>query len=296
MRFAEININERVDVVGNKMDADNNIGSGLQAGPPFPPADSNAVKAMQARLGELGYSVGSTGIDGKYGPRTSAAVAAFKKDNGINTSGGVMSAEELQKLNTATKVANPTPTGASTGNAGMRPLSQDSVTQGKVGAVLDLIAGPESGGRYDAVYPGRTRPQILDMTIDQLIQDMRSRVRSQVAAGARQGSSASGRYQYIRSTLEDVVRSMGINTATTKFTPAVQDQIAIHHLQRNHGLNNWLEGRMSNEDFLNRIAGTWAGVPKTSGQSAYAGDAIGNAAGISARTALNTLDGIRNTA
>ena len=89
---------------------------------------------------------------------------------------------------------------------------------------------------------------------------------------------------------------MGLNTATTKFTPAVQDQIIIHHLQKDHGLRNWLEGRMSNEDFLNRIAGTWAGVPKTSGQSAYAGDAIGNAAGISAQTALNTLDGIRNTA
>ena len=66
-----------------------------------------------------------------------------------------------------------------------------SMTSGPVGDLLDMIAKPESGGRYDSVYPGRRRPEILDMTLNELYADMRKRAR-------RSGSSASGRYQYIR--------------------------------------------------------------------------------------------------
>lgn len=84
---------------------------GLKAGPPYPPEESEAVKAMQARLEELGYPVGSTGIDGKYGPRTTRAVRAFKRDNNINSPANVMSAAELETLRTAEKVEQPTSTG-----------------------------------------------------------------------------------------------------------------------------------------------------------------------------------------
>jgi peptidoglycan hydrolase-like protein with peptidoglycan-binding domain len=86
---------------------------GLEAGPPYPPEQEDQVKALQRRLEELGYSVGSTGIDGKYGPRTSRAVAAFMRDNNLQTSdsGRSIDAAGLAKLQTATRVANPTPTG-----------------------------------------------------------------------------------------------------------------------------------------------------------------------------------------
>ena len=52
----------------------------LQMGPPYPPEDMDAVKELQSALNAAGYSVGSTGVDGKYGPRTARAVGAFKKD------------------------------------------------------------------------------------------------------------------------------------------------------------------------------------------------------------------------
>lgn len=103
---------EEQDAAGAR-DANADRESGLRAGPPYPPADSDAVKAMQTRLEELGYSVGSTGIDGKYGPRTTRAVRAFKTDNNISSSPNEMSAAELEKLRTAQKVANPTSTGNS---------------------------------------------------------------------------------------------------------------------------------------------------------------------------------------
>jgi hypothetical protein len=44
--------------------------STLKVGPPFPKEQMDAVKDMQRKLDALGYPVGVTGIDGKYGIRT----------------------------------------------------------------------------------------------------------------------------------------------------------------------------------------------------------------------------------
>lgn len=86
----------------------------LKAGPPFPADDTVAVKAMQKSLTELGYTVGRTGIDGKYGPNTAAAVAAFKKDYKIQGDGKIFDAtalDTLKKIQTGViaKVVKPSP-------------------------------------------------------------------------------------------------------------------------------------------------------------------------------------------
>lgn len=272
----------------------------LQMGPPYPPEDMDAVKELQSALNAAGYSVGSTGVDGKYGPRTARAVGAFKKDYNLpggkqdvdtktmTTIGMAASGEIPQVRKSRSGKSAADDSGTLTKRSELGKVSQDSVTQGKIGQVLDLIAGPESGGRYDAVYPGKRRPEILDMTLDELAADQRERARFT-------GSSASGRYQYIRKTLSSVVRQMGLDTSKEKFTPKLQDEIAIFHLRANHGLDRWLSGSMSNEDFLNRLAGTWAGIPKTNGRSAYAG-VLDNKAGIGAQAALQGLDDIRGIA
>ena len=96
---------------GSRAGQEPNTSTGLQAGPPYPPEDIDAVRDMQRKLEELGYDVGSTGIDGKYGPRTTRAVRAFKTDNNISGDGLTMSADDLEKLNTAERVEEPTPTG-----------------------------------------------------------------------------------------------------------------------------------------------------------------------------------------
>jgi peptidoglycan hydrolase-like protein with peptidoglycan-binding domain len=296
VRLREFNITEIPDD-GNRGGQEpnrsvNDLAAGLQAGPPYPPEQIDAVKQLQKALQSAGYSVGSTGVDGKYGPRTARAVKAFKKDYKIQGNGQEVDAKSLQTIAGVSsgdipKVKN-TYTPSTNKRSELGQLSQDSVTQGKVGKVLDLIAGPESGGRYDAVYPGKRRPEILDMTLDELVADQRER-------GRFTGSSASGRYQYIRKTLSSVVKQMGLDTSKEKFTPKLQDEIAIFHLRANHGLDKWLSGSMSNEQFLNRLAGTWAGIPKTNGRSAYAG-VLDNKAGIGAQAALQGLDDIRGTA
>ena len=196
MRLNEFNITEIPDD-GNRGGQEPNrsvddLAAGLEAGPPYPPEQTDAVKQLQKALQSAGYSVGSTGVDGKYGPRTAKAVNAFKKDYKIQGNGQEVDAKSLQTIVGVSSGAIPkvknTYTPSTNKRSELGQLSQDSVTQGKVGKVLDLIAGPESGGRYDAVYPGKRRPEILDMTLDELVADQRER-------GRFTGSSASGRYQ-----------------------------------------------------------------------------------------------------
>ena len=94
---------------GREPDEETQGFDGLKAGPPYPPEEYDAVKDMQRKLEDLGYSVGSTGIDGKFGPRTTRAVRAYKADNSIETDATMVTASELSALATAERVANPTP-------------------------------------------------------------------------------------------------------------------------------------------------------------------------------------------
>lgn len=98
---------------------------GLKSGPPYPPEQRDTVKDLQRKLEKIGYSVGNTGIDGKYGPRTVKAVTAFKKDYQLAGSGLAMNAKELETLaGVGTKIAKvktPTPTDNKPRTSGMDP-------------------------------------------------------------------------------------------------------------------------------------------------------------------------------
>ena len=261
----------------------------LTIGPPFETADDAAVKAIQQSLEDLGYSVGSTGVDGKYGPRTAAAIAAFKKDykltgDGNNVDADVNKMLDDVKTGKVPKVAAPTQVAKVTG--ALPPLSTDAVTQGKVGEVLNFIARFESRGDYNIILGG-DRPKLTTMTIAQ-VYDLQSQM-------LRQGkeSSAVGRYQYIGTTLKEMVKLLGLDIETTKFNEKTQDAIAIADLRRRAGLDNWLSGSLSNDRFLENLSRIWAGLPSPSkgGASFYSG--VGsNAAGTGLQAALGTLQSI----
>ena len=71
----------------------------------YDPAQTERVKKVQTLLQRLGYDVGTTGIDGKYGPRTEKAVRRFQQDNGLRVDGIV--GLETAKALTATKGRSP---------------------------------------------------------------------------------------------------------------------------------------------------------------------------------------------
>jgi peptidoglycan hydrolase-like protein with peptidoglycan-binding domain/lysophospholipase L1-like esterase len=123
--------------------------TGLKSGPPYPPEQADAVKTLQKGLEALGYSVGSTGIDGKYGPRTVRAVRAFKKDYKIDGDGISISPEGIAKLQAVIagkepKVEKPTDTGNTAGSRFMRrddpdfqsPGYPEGMTQGSIETII----------------------------------------------------------------------------------------------------------------------------------------------------------------
>ncbi len=139
--------------------------------------------------------------------------------------------------------------------------------------ILDFIGGLEAPGGYDQVFSGSNlappKP-ITTMTIDEVLawQD------ASVAAGS--DSSAAGRFQIIRETLRGLVTNMKLS-GSDLFSQETQNAMATE-LMREDGLDKFKNGSMSAEQFANNLAGTWAALPRVSGegvgQSEYADDGL----------------------
>jgi len=64
----------------------------------YPEEEKEQVSQVQHILSVLGYDVGPTGVDGKYGSNTARAVAAFKSDYNIPGGGDVFGEPSLQAI------------------------------------------------------------------------------------------------------------------------------------------------------------------------------------------------------
>lgn len=159
-----------------------------------------------------------------------------------------------------------------------------SVTIHHVQPILDLIGKYESRGDYDIVYGGIPKAQrpvrLTALTIAQVI----AWQKQVVAAGAK--SSAAGKYQIIRKTLEASVAALRMDTARL-YDRATQDELAMH-LLRGRGIGGYLDGTTAQDAMVLALAKEWASLPVPSamkgasrhilaGQSYYAGDGLNKA-------------------
>lgn len=141
--------------------------------------------------------------------------------------------------------------------------------------VLDLVGRLEAPQGYDQVYSGVTvqppRP-ITSMSVAEVLAWQQNAVR------ASSVSSAAGRYQIIRPTLQSLVEQ-GVVSPSARFDAATQDRLGRHLLRE----TGYRAGDSSVET-ANRIARVWAALPDLStGRSAYEGVA-GNHALITANS------------
>lgn len=130
MRFNEFKIPEAGGRAGRR-DALEQSGQLIKSGPPFPPEDTPVVKEIQTKLEELGYSVGMTGIDGKYGPRTVRAIRAWKDDNRLRGTAFELTIDEVDLLMSSEPIENPSHTGNSLSKgstAGTAKPTDDTLT------------------------------------------------------------------------------------------------------------------------------------------------------------------------
>ena len=161
--------------------------------------------------------------------------------------------------------------------------------------LLDFIRKTEVGrvdrASYDVIYgnnQGKLPKPITSMTIGELVD-------AQADFTRRFKSSASGGYQFMRKTLQDLARELGLS-GKQMFDPDLQDRLGYHLLKR-RGYEAFMSGQISTIEFGRRLAMEWASFPVLAktlgggkdrsgklldlmvdrGQSYYAGDPLNKA-------------------
>jgi muramidase (phage lysozyme) len=178
----------------------------------------------------------------------------------------------------------PTPAAGTPAAGTPAAVSESQAPKGSTQALLDLIGRVESRSNYNVLVGGRAEPQLTNMTVAEVLeyqQGMRSRGHE---------STAVGKYQIIRSTLGDLVKT-GAVSLDEQFSPATQDRLAIALLNR-RGYQRYLQGALTVHEFADSVAMEWASFPMPNGRSFYAG--VGsNKALVDRSTVVSTLQGYR---
>ena len=152
--------------------------------------------------------------------------------------------------------------------------------------LLDFIRKTEVGrtdrASYDVIYgqnQHKLKKQITAMTIGELVDE-------QASFTKRFKSSASGGYQFMRKTLQDLSRELRLS-GKQMFDPDLQDRLGYHLLKR-RGYEEFMAGKITLTEFAKRLAMEWASFPVLAatkgqhqqlkrGQSYYDGDALNKA-------------------
>lgn len=153
---------------------------------------------------------------------------------------------------------------------------------GGVQALLDYLGRAESNNNYNAYYAhagNKDDPRLTSMLLGNVVDWQRNFVRG------GSPSSAAGKYQIIRRTLQGLIAEMNLDATRVRFNSEVQDAMARHLLKRRK-LDDYQARRITTEAFALNIAMEWASMPVISavkgsrgftlepGQSYYAGDGL----------------------
>ena len=144
--------------------------------------------------------------------------------------------------------------------------------------LLDFIGFIESRDNYNIIYGGQKKP-LTRMTVKEVMKLQEEMIKS------NKTSSAVGRYQFLKNTLEDAVKDIKVNK-NALFDEELQDKLAKSRLKYRK-FENFNLGKISSEEFIENLAMEWAAIPKdTSNQSYWEG--TGN------NKALTKYDKIKN--
>jgi hypothetical protein len=119
-----------------------------------------------------------------------------------------------------------------------------------------ISSGESPGGGYTAMFPSESHPQILGMTINEVIAFQKEKLKD----GRR--SAAIGRYQMLYP--ENYAKAAGI-PLTAKFSPENQDKMVIAYLKKYRKLDLWLQGKISDAAFSEELAREFGTFKSASG-------------------------------
>ena len=106
------------------------------------------------------------------------------------------------------------------------------------------------------MFPSESYPKMLDMTINEVIEFQKEKLKD----GRK--SVAVGRYQMLYP--EDYAAAAGL-PLTAKFTPSNQDKMVIAYLKKYRKLSEFIKGEITNEQFSEELAEEFGTFKSASG-------------------------------
>jgi muramidase (phage lysozyme) len=165
-------------------------------------------------------------------------------------------------------------------NFNVQEDSLSSLGDDDAAAILSFVSKAE-GADYNTLFGG-SKVILEEKTVAEVQQMQR-------AHGKKTGSSATGAYQVMRRTLSDLI-DQGVVDPDEPFTEDVQNRIGMALLKR-RGYDDWKSGKLSTDQFANRLALEWASLPNAQGKSAYEG-VMGNKARTSRSELVSMLESL----
>lgn len=159
--------------------------------------------------------------------------------------------------------------------------SRSSLGDDDAAVILGFVSRAE-GADFSTLFGGR-KVELEKMTVAEVQQLQR-------AHGKKTGSSATGAYQVMRKTLSDLI-DQGVVDPDEPFTEDVQNRIGMALLER-RGYDEWKAGKLTTEQFANRLAQEWAALPTARGKSAY-DEVMGNKARVSRAELVQMLESLK---
>ena len=132
-----------------------------------------------------------------------------------------------------------------------------------ISKLLNFLGQKESTGKYNMLVGMKEKPDLTSMTVADVLKFQSTMIKS------GHESTAVGKYQIVRETLNGLVAS-GVLKPGDIFNSGTQDRAATALLKQ-RGMDAFQSGKISVEQFADRVAQEWASMPMANGKSYYAG-------------------------
>lgn len=156
--------------------------------------------------------------------------------------------------------------------------------------LLDFIGDIEAPQGYDTIFGNRQANlpvPLTQMTYGEIVDaqgNWGNKTWVRANWGHQTASSAAGRYQFMRRTLQDIAKEVRTIDGRTIFSSGLQDRLGYYLLLR-RGYADFISGKLNLVQFGLNLAREWASFPVlsatkgehrdvTRGQSFYAGDGL----------------------
>jgi hypothetical protein len=129
----------------------------------------------------------------------------------------------------------------------------------------------EAQGNYNMLVGRKEKPDLTSMSVADVMKFQNTMIKN------GHESTAVGKYQIIQETMAGLIKN-GVLAPGDIFNSSTQDRAAIA-LLKEKGMDSYVSGKLSKEQFADRVARVWASMPLTSGKGAYDGVGSNKAGG-----------------